>query len=249
MTAETTGTPHTQPTAYRIIALDDHPMVIEGIGHILSTLDGVSHRGLTKTAEMMQMLQQGDRFDLFILDLELPDADGFDTIASIRRHCPQAAILIYTMHQEPWMLARLAQLNLQGVVSKSNAVAVLVEAVEAIRAGGIWFDDEYLQLVKTNIGTTASPGGPDYDGPALSEREKQVLRCIVEGLSTKAIAERLYISENTVGTHRMHLMQKLGTHNVAQLISKGQWLLLKDQGKGEAAKITDKPGVFHHLNR
>lgn len=126
------------------------------------------------------------------------------------------------MHEEPWILARLARLDIQGVVSKALPVSRLTEAVEAIRQGGTFFDDSFTQQVeKLSTGTDKTPYQP---GPAfqLSEREQQILRCLSEGLTTTEIAKKLFISENTVGTYRHRLMSRFGVHNVVQLISKAQ---------------------------
>ncbi|MBR1415540.1 MAG: response regulator transcription factor [Prevotella sp.] len=206
---------------YHILALDDHPMVLEGISHILSAYDvSIS----TQTTEMLALLEEGGQtFDLFILDLELPDADGFEALKAIRQHCPQAAILIYTMHEEPWILARLARLDIQGVVSKAQPVSRLQQAVEDIRLGKTFFDEAFTQqLEKLAVGSDNELYQP---GPAfqLSEREQQILQCLAEGLTTAAIADRLFISKNTVGTYRHRLMSKFDAHNVTQLISKAQW--------------------------
>lgn len=204
---------------YRILALDDHPMVTEGISHLLSSYTVTT---ANMTADALALLQRGRQFDMFILDLELPDADGFKVLTALRQHCPAAAILIYTMHEEPWILARLASLDIQGVVSKALPVSRLQEAVEAIRCGGTCFDEAFTQqlrqLMNGESKLTYLPGSPF----TLSEREQQVLQCIVEGLSTTEISQRLFISENTVGTHRRHLMTKFDAHNVAQLISKAR---------------------------
>ena len=217
---------------YNILALDDHPMVLEGIKHIVGGCDGqLNLTCVTHTSQMLAELDKSDSqqrenlFDMFILDLELPDADGFEAIAAIRRHCPAAAILIYTMHEEPWILARLARLDIQGVVSKDHPVAVLTEAVETIRHGGTYFDETFMKILGTQLSPNdqvAATKGPAF---LLSDREQQVLRAIADGLSTHDIAQRLFISENTVGTYRRRLMTKFEAHNVAQLIGKARRFL------------------------
>ena len=214
--------PQPDNTTYRIISLDDHPMVIEGLSHILLSLEGISHKGLSKASELTQLLREGQCYDLFILDLELPDADGFEVLSSIRRHCPEAAILIYTMHEEPWILARLARLDIQGVVSKSQPVTILVRAIEAIRGGGTCFSENFLQMFRQLDGSATQTADKAGMKIALSDREQEVLRCIANGLTTAQIAEALFLSQNTVGTYRKRLMTKFGTHNVAQLISKAR---------------------------
>ena len=214
--------PQPDNTTYRIISLDDHPMVIEGLSHILFSFEGISHKGISKASEMTALLAEGQCFDLFILDMELPDADGFEVLSSIRRHCPKAAILIYTMHEEPWILARLASLDIQGVVSKSQPVTMLVKTIEAIRGGGTFFDENFLQMFRQFDGSAMSSADKASMKITLSDREQEVLRCIAGGLTTAQIAEALFLSQNTVSTYRKRLMTKFGTHNVAQLICKAR---------------------------
>lgn len=215
----------TSEATYRIVALDDHPMVLEGIGHILKATPHSDFHPVTSSAQLQTLLDDGSRFDLFILDLELPDADGFDVLKTIRRHCPDAAILIYTMHEEPWVLARLACLDIQGVVSKGQPVGKLTEAVATIREGSTYYNQaflEQLQIVMEKGGSTDLTPNASFQ---LSERELQVLRCISRGLSNKETAAELFISTNTVGTYRLRLMRKFDAHNVAQLIAKGRRFL------------------------
>ena len=205
---------------YKILALDDHPMVLEGITHILSDYTVAT---ATRPARLAELLQQGSTFQLFILDLELPDADGFESLKTIRAHCPDSAVLIYTMHEEPWILARLARLDIQGVVSKAESVLRLKQAVEAIRLGGTFFDEAFARQIEQL--STRNADAPSLSGPAFqpSNREQQVLQCLAQGMTTAEISRRLFISENTVGTYRHRLMTKFDAHNVAQLVSKARW--------------------------
>ena len=213
---------------YRILALDDHPMVLEGIRHLLSQTADILCEGVTNHQQLTQLLQAGQQFDLFILDLELPDADGFEVLKSIRQHCPDTAILIYTMHEEPWMLARLARLDIQGVVSKSHPVSRLTDAVEAIHQGDTYYNEAFLEQL--NILTDGHQDKADVSMGSffhLSEREQQVLEYLSRGLSTSEIAAKLFLSPNTIGTYRLRLMRKFDAHNVAQLISKARRFLEK----------------------
>ncbi len=215
----------TPQSAYRILALDDHPMVLEGITHLLSANSTCDVRGVTASTDLFALLDEGHCFDLFILDLELPDVDGFEALKGIRQHCPDASILIYTMHEEPWILARLVSLSIQGVVSKNRPVATLVEAVEAIRQGDTYYNDAFTRQLKSL--TDDAVRTPMKSSPAfqLSERELQVLRCISQGMTTPEISGRLFLSTNTVGTYRHRLMTKFEAHNVVQLIAKAQRFL------------------------
>ena len=207
-------------TTYSILALDDHPVVLEGLKHLLTAnRSDVTCDGVTTTDALHEKLSSGRRYDLFILDLELPDGDGFAEIAAIRRQCPRAAILIYTMHEEPWVVARLAKLDIQGIVPKGTPVGCLAEAVETIRRGGIYYNEDFLQQLRDNINAVQT------DVATLSEREQQVLQGICQGKTTQEIASAIFLSTNTVGTYRRRLMAKFGVHNVAQLIAKAQQMV------------------------
>ena len=215
----------TEQPPYRILALDDHPMVLEGITRLLMANSSNAVQSTGSSTELFALIKEGHCFDLFILDLELPDVDGFEALKTIRRQCPKAAILIYTMHEEPWVLARLARLDIQGVVSKNQPVGALVEAIDTIRRGGTYFNEAFLQQL--DFLRSEQPADPMKSSPAfqLSEREQQVLRCINQGMTTPEIADRLFLSTNTVGTYRHRLMTKFDAHNVAQLIAKAQRFL------------------------
>ena len=199
---------------YRVLALDDHPVVLEGVRHLLvSTAKEVECDGVTSYHGLIALLEKGCKYELFILDLELPDSEGFEIFATIDHYCPEAAKLVYTMHEEPWMIARLARQDIQGFVSKDSEVEKLLEAVNTIRQGGVSYNETFLQFA---IGNAAE----EYARVELSEREQQVLDCISKGMNTQQIAEKLFISTNTVGTYRHRLMSKLDAHNVAQLLAK-----------------------------
>ena len=95
---------------YRILVIDDHPIVAEGIIALASQLEGVTCKGAT-CAKDVEQLTLKERFDLCIIDLELPDMNGFQLISHLHSQIPECGILIYTMHEEPWIIAKLSTLN------------------------------------------------------------------------------------------------------------------------------------------
>lgn len=107
---------------YRILVIDDHPIVAEGIIALASQLEGVTCKGAT-CAKDVEQLTLKERFDLCIIDLELPDMNGFQLISHLHSRISECGILIYTMHEEPWIIAKLSTLNINGAVSKMPAPA------------------------------------------------------------------------------------------------------------------------------
>ena len=186
---------------YRILVIDDHPIVAEGIIALASQLEGVTGKGAT-CAKDVEQLTLKERFDLCIIDLELPDMNGFQLISHLHSQIPKCGILIYTMHEEPWIIAKLSTLNINGAVSKNASTSELRDAISTLKNG------------------TTLP----YALPELSRREKEVLAYLSQGLSTSEISQLLFLSINTIQTYRKRLMEKLEAKNVAELVYKGKSL-------------------------
>lgn len=205
---------------YHILAVDDHPVVLEGIRMIVGRIEGVQCAGLTRVEALRRTLSD-ESYDMYILDLEFPDADGFCVINEIREKKPDAHIVIYTMHEEPWVLAKLVHLDIDGVISKNADADELYKAVKTVMTGNTYFNETFLKLVHKNTEPIPSNGNVFK----LSERELEVLSLLAEGLSTTEIAERMFLSKNTIQTYRKRLMLKLNAKNVAELVVKGSCML------------------------
>ena len=187
---------------YRILVIDDHPIVAEGIIALASQLEGVTCKGAT-CAKDVEQLTLKERFDLCIIDLELPDMNGFQ---------------LYTMHEEPWIIAKLSTLNINGAVSKNASTSELRDAISTLKNGTRYFSNVFSELDKEKQNTLP------YALPELSRREKEVLAYLSQGLSTSEISQLLFLSINTIQTYRKRLMEKLEAKNVAELVYKGKSL-------------------------
>ena len=157
-----------------------------------------------------------EQFDMCITDLEFPDTNGFQFIHILQDELPSCKILIYTMHEEPWVIARLSELNISRAVSKHTDTSELSTAITSIRMGNKYFSEGFATLNKRKSTTEG------HKIPELSKREKEVLSHLAEGLSTSQIAALLCLSTNTIQTYRKRLMEKLNAKNVAELVSKGK---------------------------
>ena len=199
---------------YRILVIDDHPIVAEGIIALASQLEEVTCKGAT-CAKDVEQLTLKERFDLCIIDLELPDMNGFQLISHLHSRIPECGILIYTMHEEPWIIAKLSTLNINGAVSKNASTS---ELRDAISNGTRYFSNVFSELDKEKQNTLP------HALPELSRREKEVLAYLSQGLSTSEISQLLFLSINTIQTYRKRLMEKLEAKNVAELVYKGKSL-------------------------
>ena len=151
-------------------------------------------------------------FELFLLDVELPDMSGIDLIASIRKKQPKARIMVNTMHEEIWFVRSLLQCNLDAILFKSIDSRQVVDAVHAVLQGKKYFCP-YVERVRLQLKSQEKNRKNE-----LTLRELDVLKLLSEGKSTQEIAQELCVSANTVDTHRRHLMEKLDARNVVDLV-------------------------------
>lgn len=204
---------------YQILILDDHPAVLSGVSLIVGQIKNVICHTASDTAELHSQLQERS-YDLLILDLELPDIDGFQVIGYIKNTYPNCKILVYSMHEEPWIMANLVPYNIDGVLSKNSRTEDLTNAVKSIISGNKTYTDAYMRVLNHSNNTITKVNSIE-----LSHREKEVLAFISQGYTTREIAEMIYLSVNTVSTYRKRLMTKLQARNVADLVIKGKSLI------------------------
>ena len=191
-----------------IAVVDDHGLVVEGLRSLLRTLPDIGELFAVQSGQALLDVMKVRLFDVYIVDLELPDIDGVDLIRAIRERQSGARIIVNTMHEEIWTMARLTECHVDGVILKSSDPQLIKEAVRSVMEGRRFFCPRFHRLYARLVQRSGRPG---REGDAPTARELAVLR-------TSEIAERLFISENTVETHRKNLMLKLGARNSADLV-------------------------------
>lgn len=184
-----------------ILLVDDHDLVLKGMTAVLR--EHFREAELLPAADGRQAVEVAVNYDidLAILDLELPDMSGFDLIERLRGISPGIKIVVNTVHEEIWAMNRLRQCAVDGTVFKSVDSSALVQTVRNVLEG---------------LPSSCQAGS----GPGVSSKELEVLRLIADGLDSQSIATRLFISINTVESHRSHLMRKLRASNAADMVMK-----------------------------
>lgn len=197
----------------RILLVDDHDLVLQGLKRIIEcSLPEIKNVCTASSGQEALLLIKSQRFNLFVLDMELPDISGLDIISHIREKDPQARIIVNTVHEEVWFIKELIQSEVEGILFKSIDSTKIAEAIRRVLDGGTYYctyaEHVRLQMKRSDDGRREE----------LTLRELDVLKCISEGKSTQEIAQELCVSTNTVDTHRRHMMEKLDAKNVADLI-------------------------------
>lgn len=197
----------------RILLVDDHDLVLQGLKRIVeSSLPEIKAVCTASSGQEALLLVASQRFNLFLLDMELPDMSGMELISHIRKRDPKAHIIVNTVHEEIWFIKNLIQSNVDGILFKSIDSNKITEAIRRVLDGNKYYCS-YAEQVRIQM--KRSEEGRKEE---LTLRELDVLKRISEGKNTQEIASELCVSPNTVDTHRRHLMEKLGARNVADLI-------------------------------
>ena len=203
---------------YKILILDDHPAVREGLKVILSSLVGVQCTLCETVEQLANMLSRNIHHDLYVLDIEFPKSDIFPILETINKQVSDSKVLIYSMHYDSYMLSHLDSYKIHGYVSKNESAETLLEAVTKIRNGSEAFSEAFLKVRgKSKKGSSAAK-----DDIVITDREKQVLYYLSNGCTTQEIAEKLHISYFTAKSHRNHLAKKLKAKNTIEIILKSK---------------------------
>jgi DNA-binding NarL/FixJ family response regulator len=197
----------------RVLLADDHTLVRAGLRKILEQDGGLTVVGeVADGAAALEFLTRV-RADVVVLDLTMPGLDGFDLLRGARARWPELKLLVLTMHADAEHAARAVREGADGYLLKDSVAGELVAGVRAVMAGRRYYSEPVQRALSELLRSGATPRPVDR----LTERERDVLKLVARGLSTKEIAARFDISSRTVETHRANIMRKLELHSVALL--------------------------------
>jgi DNA-binding NarL/FixJ family response regulator len=204
----------------RILIIDDHPLFREGLKAIIERDSRFEVVGEAGNGREGLQLTKKLKPDMIIVDISLPDRSGIQLTGEIRTLLSTTRILIVSMHSKIDYIAEAFQAGATGYVVKESASERLLQGLESVSRGDYFLDSSVSHAVVENLMKSplkeAKITDADYD--TLTPREQEVMRLLAEGLSSKKVAEKLFISPKTVENHRSNIMNKLGLHNTIELI-------------------------------
>lgn len=198
----------------KVMIADDHPVVRRGIKLILSEELKLNHFEEARCAKEVLAYINNKKLDILILDINLPDMNGLEVLRQVKIVQPELPVLVLTILDEDQIAVRVLKAGASGFITKNTMPDELVAAVKKIHSGGRYVSPSLAEKLVFDIYS-------EDEKPAhyqLSNREYQVLCLIASGKSVKQISEELYLSEQTIRTYRMRILEKMNMKTDAEII-------------------------------
>ncbi len=198
----------------RILIADDHAIVRGGLKQLLSgesdfIVAGEASNGL----EVLKQIRE-QPFDVVLMDMSMPGSSGIELIKQIKTQKPKLAVLVLSMHKEEQYAVRALRAGALGYLTKETAPEKLVAAIRKVAGGGAFISAGVAERLALELGNNHDA----VPHTLLSDREYQVFRMIVSGITISEIADKLSLSVKTISTHKTRIMQKMNMTNSAELI-------------------------------
>lgn len=195
----------------RVYIVEDHNVVVEGLRVLLQQEKDISIVGVATTAKDCLDYLSTHRVDIVLMDINLPDLSGVDLCGLVKTKYKQIMVLGLSTFNQGIYMNKLMENGASGYLLKNISRQELIDSIHTVNKGGIYFSFEAGKIYKNTL-------EKQHSLPVLTRREKEVVRLIAEGLTNVQISRQLFISVETVDTHRKNLYTKLNINNTALLI-------------------------------
>ncbi len=192
----------------RVLLADDHNIILDGLHVVLSNDEEIEVVGTAGDGEEVLDFLKKKETDLVVLDINMPKMDGITCSRELKKQFPWIKILILTMYPQKSFIDEIVKIGIDGCLLKNNTGKELITAIKRVMNGKSYFDhlksftseeEEVIQF-------------------KLTKREIEIIKCLADGLSSLEMAEKLFISEHTVRTHRKNILKKTGLASTSQVV-------------------------------
>jgi len=206
----------------RIVIADDHPIVRDGLKKLLLLEDDFEVVGEAGDGrEVLERVQELDP-DVLLLDLRMPNLDGLSALQALQQTNKRTRVIVLTASEDKNEFVQAMKLGCSGIVLKQTAPDLIVKSIRKVHAGEIWLDSHTTAAVMRQFQTgteSASSGGgtKGRERSPLSAREREIVALVAQGYKNKEMAEKMFISEQTVKNHLHNIFDKLGVSDRLEL--------------------------------
>src|ERR1700735_3911394 len=205
----------------RVLIADDHPIVRDGLKKLLSLEEDFQIVGeASDGCEVLDRVQELDP-DVLLLDLRMPNLDGLSALQSLQQTNKRTRVIVLTASEDKNEFVQAMKLGCSGIVLKQTAPELIVKSIRKVHAGEIWLDSHTTAAVMRQFQTggesSGSAPGKTRERSPLSQREREIVQLVAQGYKNKEMAEKMFISEQTVKNHLHNIFDKLGVSDRLEL--------------------------------
>lgn len=218
--------PHGEDTSgkrIRIVIADDHPIVRDGIRRLLALESDIDVVGEAGDGRAVLDVVHETNPDVLLLDLRMPNLDGLGALETLQQTHKQTRVIILTASEDKNEFVQAMKLGCSGIVLKQTAPDLIVKSIRKVFAGEIWLDSHTTAAVMRQFATpgsemaAASGSSKGRERSPLSTREREIVALVAQGYKNKEMAEKMFISEQTVKNHLHNIFDKLGVSDRLEL--------------------------------
>jgi len=213
----------TKKGTIRLLIADDHPIVRDGLKKLLQLEDDFEVVGeATDGREVLDKVRELDP-DVLLLDLRMPNLDGLGALQALPQVNKRTRVIILTASEDKNEFVQAMKLGCSGIVLKQTAPELIVKSIRKVNSGEIWLDSHTTAAVMRQFstglesGNAAQGGGKNRERSPLSAREREIVALVAQGYKNKEMAEKMFISEQTVKNHLHNIFDKLGVSDRLEL--------------------------------
>lgn len=197
----------------RILIVDDHSLVADAWRMILDSVPGFQVIGIKEDAESALNFCLAQRPDIVLMDVNLKNSNGYEATEKINNQIAKTKVIGLSMHDDVSVVKRFISIGAKGYLTKNSKKEELISAIETVIEGGTYVSSE----IKDKIFVEFSSNSENPPAKDLTMKEIEIVKLITKGLTSKEIAEQLFLSPRTIETHRHNILKKLNLPNAAQL--------------------------------
>ncbi len=218
----------------KILIADDHHLVRSGLINLLDPIEDFTVIGEAEDGEEAVAKAGSLRPDVIILDISMPKLSGTEATKQILKKYPEVKVLVLTMHENEEYVYQIFRSGASGYILKNSTKEELATAIRTVAKGEKYFSSRISEIMIRGYVDRAEQrdtpeSGPIGDADVLTNREREILGLVAEGLTNQQISDKLFISPRTVETHKTNIMQKLDIHDSAKLVKYAVEKKLKKQ--------------------
>jgi two-component system, NarL family, nitrate/nitrite response regulator NarL len=214
------GDPPAADVKIRIVIADDHPIFRDGLRKLLTLEDDfevvAEARDGKEVLEVLELLEP----DILLLDLKMPGLDGLSALQRLQNSRIKTKVIVLTASEDKNQFVQAMKFGTSGIVLKQTATELLIKSIRKVHAGEIWLDSHTTAAVMRQFSAPVEPLAPgmrDRERSPLSQREREIVSLVAQGFKNKEMAEKMFISEQTVKNHLHNIFDKLGVSDRLEL--------------------------------